>query len=296
MNPTTRRTFLKSTALGALAFATAPTFAEGRIRYTLVGFTKPFQELGHEECADTVAQIGWDAIECPVRAKGQIEPDAAPDKLPELIEALQKRGKEIAILATDVTSADKESERLLRLASKLGIKRYRVGFIRYDQKKPIAEQVRETAAKMRDLAALNKELGINGGIQNHSGAQYFGCAVWDIWTAIKDLDPRHLGSYFDIAHATIEGGLDWPTHARLMEKYLMTVSVKDFVWEKAQNGAKTKWVPIGEGYVNKNFFSWLKATDFKGPISHHVEYDHGKGQEMIAKIQHDVKILKEWLA
>jgi sugar phosphate isomerase/epimerase len=296
MKPTTRRIFLKTTALAALAVSAQPTFADDRNRYKLVGFTKPFQELAHEECADTVAQIGWDAIECPVRAKGQIEPEAAPEKLPELIEALKKRGKEVAILATDVTSANKTSETLLRLASKLGIKRYRVGFIRYDEKKPIADQVRENAAKLRDLAALNKELGLSGGIQNHSGAQYFGCAVWDIWTAIKDLDPHHLGSYFDIAHATIEGGMSWPVHARLMEKYLMTVSVKDFVWEKAPNGAKSKWVPIGEGYVNRTFFDWLKTTDFKGPISHHVEYDHGKGKEMIAKIQHDVKVLKEWLS
>ena len=39
-----------------------------------------------------------------------------------------------------------------------------------------------------------------------------------------------------------------------------------------------------------------RADDAVGPIDHHAEYEHGKGKEMVAKLQKDVKILREWLA
>ena len=48
--------------------------------------------------------------------------------------------------------------------------------------------------------------------------------------------------------------------------------------------------------VDKAFFKWLKTTSFAGPISQHHEYDHGEGKPMIAKMQKDLKVLREWLA
>ena len=295
MNTLTRRTFLKTSALASVAAATAPALAETKTRYKLIGFTKPFQDLSAEECADTVAQVGWDGIECPVRSKGQIEPARAGDELPKLIAALKKHSKEVTVITTDVKAADKDSERLLLLAAKLGIKRYRLGFFDYDKEKPIPEQVKSMTSRLAEIAAMNKEIGILGGIQNHSGSERFGCAVWDIWTAIKDLDPRYLGNFFDIGHATIEGGSSWPIEARLMLQHMMTISVKDFVWEKPGKGARSKWVPLGDGLLNASFFNWLKTTNYIGPICHHAEYDHGKGKEMIAKLQKDVKLLRDWL-
>ena len=296
MNSLTRRTFLKTTTMATIAAAASPAFAQTKFRYKLIGFSKPFQALGHEECADTVEQIGWDGIECPVRADGQIKAPQAPDELPKLIEALKKRGKEVTVITTDVKDADKDSEKLLRLAAKLGIKRYRLGFFEYDKSKAIPDQVKAMTSRLAEIAAMNKEIGILGGIQNHSGSERFGCAVWDIWTAIKDLDPHYLGNFFDIGHATIEGGSSWPIEARLMQPHMMTVSVKDFVWEKTPKGGRSKWVPLGEGLVSRSFFDWLKTTNYNGPIDHHAEYDHGKGDEMIAKLKKDVAVLREWLA
>jgi sugar phosphate isomerase/epimerase len=288
-----RRQFLAATAL---ACAAPMTFAQTGPRYIIIGFTKPFQDLNHEQCADTVAQIGWDGIECPVRPKGQIEPERAADELPKLIEALKKCGKEISLITTDIVKADASAQKLLRLAGQLGIKRYRLGALSYNLNKPVAPQVNEAAAALRDIAAMNKEIGITGGVQNHSGADRFGCAIWDIWTAIKDLDPRHLGTIFDIGHATIEGGLSWPLEARLMEPHFVAVYVKDPRMQKNARAPRAEWVPLGEGLVGKAFFDWLKTTKFNGPISHHAEYDHGKGPEMIAKLQKDMKVLRDWLA
>ncbi len=297
----TRREFAAATAAAAVAStAISPVLSaqgEGEKHFKIIGFTKPFQNLNFEETANTVAEIGWDGIECPVRPKGQIEPERAPDELPRLVEALKKRGKELTIITTAITSVSQpHTEQLLRTAAKLGIRRYRLGFLKYDLARSIADQVTEIGAQLRDLTAFNTELGLQAGFQNHSGRDQVGAPVWDLWTMIKDLDPRHVGVCFDIGHATIEGGLSHPIEARLMQRHFTAVFVKDFLWERTDNGWRERWVPLGDGMVDKSFFKWLKTTTFAGPISQHHEYDHGEGRPMIAKMQKDLKVLREWLA
>ncbi len=297
----TRREFATATAAVAVASTAVSSglFAqgEGEQRFKIIGFSKPFQNLNFEETANTVREIGWDGIECPVRPRGQIEPERAPDELPRLVEALKKRGKELTIMTTAITSVSQpHTEQLLRTAAKLGIRRYRLGFLKYDMTRSIADQLTEIGARLRDLAAFNMELGLQAGFQNHSGRDQVGAPVWDLWTMIKGLDPRHMGVCFDIGHATIEGGLSHPIESRLIQRHFTAVFVKDFLWERTDNGWRERWVPLGDGMVEKSFFKWLKTTTFAGPISQHHEYDHGEGRPMIAKMQKDVRVLREWLA
>src|SRR5688572_11214986 len=291
-----RREFVAAGA--ALVAGRSPLWAQGaEKRFKIIGFTKPFQNLSFEDTADTVAEIGWDGIECPVRPQGQIEPERAPDELPKLVAALKKRGKEVTLIATQITSvSEPHTEKVLRTAANLGIRRYRLGFLKYDRVKSIPDQLNEIAPRLRDLAALNKELGLQAGFQNHSGIDYVGGPVWDLWTMIKDLDPRHMGVCFDIGHATLEGGSSWPIEARLMQRHFTAVFIKDFFWERTERGWRAKWVMLGEGMVNPAFFKWLKTTDFAGPICIHSEYDHGQGKPMIANLQKDLKTLQSWLA
>jgi sugar phosphate isomerase/epimerase len=148
-------------------------------------------------------QVGWSGIECPVRAKGQVEPEKVEEELPKLAAALKKRGRELTLVTTDVKEVEPLAERVLRTAVKLGVKRYRLAFHKYDLNKSIPPQLAEIKAKLKDLAALNKQLGIKGGIQNHSGRDYVGAPVWDIYELVHDIDPEHLGICFDIGHATL---------------------------------------------------------------------------------------------
>ena len=79
---TSRRDFLAKGAVATGAFGLGqcgPDAAEaGEVsRFPLIGFSKPFQKLDPEQTAELVATVGWDGIECPVRAKGQIEPERA---------------------------------------------------------------------------------------------------------------------------------------------------------------------------------------------------------------------------
>jgi sugar phosphate isomerase/epimerase len=303
MNPNTpisRREFAAQSALAAVALAASvsPLAAAPVNPWKIIAFSKPFDRSSPDDTADIVADVGWDGIECAVRAKaGHIAPDRVEEDLPKMVEALKKRGKTVEIVTTEITQLDPLAEKILRTCAKLGIKKYRLGFSKYTKDKPVADTVREQGAALKDLAAFNRETGLQGGWQNHSGADYVGAPVWDLWTMLCDLDPKDIGVCFDIGHATLEGGLSWPIQARLMEPWYVAVFLKDFEWQKTEKGWQPAWCNFGEGAVQRSFLTNLKKTEFAGPLCQHHEYKHlGTGAEMIANMKKDLAKLREWLA
>ena len=176
------------------------------------------------------------------------------------------------------------------------MRRYRLGPIRYVANKSIRQQVTELTPQIRDLAQLNRTIGIQGGIQNHSGADYFAAPVWDAMEAIQDLDPSAMGIAFDIGHATLEGGLSWPIQARLAEPRYSVVYVKDFRWERQNSTWTPAWCALGQGMVSKKFFATLARSSFSGPIVQHHEYDLGKTPaDNLAHYKEDLRVLRGWL-
>jgi sugar phosphate isomerase/epimerase len=273
--------------------------AEPLRRFSLIGFTKPFADRSFDDTADLVAEVGWDGVEVAVREGNatHIAPGRVDEDLPRLVEALGRRGREVAIVTTSVVRLDAAGRRVLEAAAAAGIRRVRLGFLKYGKGGDPRRQVAELHAALADVAAACRDLGLQAGYQNHSGAEYVGAAVWDLREALGDLDSKRVGACFDIAHATVEGGLAWPLHARLMADHLVAVFCKDFFWEKTGDGQKLRWCPLGEGVVQKSFFDWLKTTAYAGPISQHHEYGGlGTGAPLIAQLKRDLGVLREWLA
>jgi sugar phosphate isomerase/epimerase len=200
------------------------------------------------------------------------------------------------MITTDIVGVDASAERILRTAASLGIRKYRLGPIHYVANKSIPQQLAEIRPRLRDLAQLNTAVGIQGGIENHSGADYFAAPIWDAIETIKDLAPAAIGIAFDIGHATIEGGLSWPIQARLAEPWYSVVYVKDFSWEKQPNGWSPVWCALGQGMLDKRFFSTLARSTFAGPVVQHHEYDLGKtAAENLVHYKEDLRVLKAWL-
>jgi len=298
--PISRREFLATAAASTLALTGASFAADKKAvkrNHPIIAFSKPFAELNPDDTADLVAEIGWDGIECPIRAKStHIQPERAEEDLPKMVEALKKRGKKIYIVTTDITKPGPDAEKLLRTVAKLGIQKYRFGFDKYPKTEHPAKKLAEVGAALKDLAALNKELGLQGGWQNHSGADYVGGPVWDVWSVIRDLDKKHIGMCFDIGHATLEGGLSWPIQTRLMEPHFVAIFLKDFYWEKGAKGWAPRWCNFGSGTVHRSFFDWLRGNSYAGPLCQHHEYKElGKDAEMRANFKKDLATLREWL-
>ena len=297
MNEFSRRQFLA----GAAAMAASPLLAQdARPEWKLGGFTKVLQDLSYEKTAEAAVEIGWDGIECPVRAKGHVLPERVEEDLPRFAAALQAKKLEILLIATDIRGADEPlTEKVLRSAAKLGVRQYRLGPMRYKDGTPISKQIEEFRAKLKDLAALNRGIGVTGLIQNHSGNGYVGSTGWDIHEMIRDADPKDLGVHFDIGHATVEAGLSWPTTFALLKDRVGAVIVKDFYWKLSPGeGSKTVWVPLGQGTVHPRFFKMLRASGFRGPITAQFEYpfEGGDGLEnRLRALKADHLKLRDWV-
>ncbi len=69
-------------------------------------FSKVYQELklDFEQAAELTAEAGLDGVDCPVRPKGEIEPERAADDMPRYAEALRKRKVNLLLLTTGISS------------------------------------------------------------------------------------------------------------------------------------------------------------------------------------------------
>jgi sugar phosphate isomerase/epimerase len=110
----------------------------------------------------------------------------------------------------------------------------------------------------------------------------------------REIANRHMGSNFDIGHATVEGAYgDWQITARALASHIRMVAVKDFVWR----GDRPRWVPLGEGVVNlPGFFEVLRSVNYAGPISMHFEYSTRSHEEMAQHIDNAAKLVRNSLA
>ncbi len=252
--------------------------------------------MSFDELADRIAEIGFDGIEATVRSGGNVESNEVEDKLPRLAEALGKRGLEITIITSDINDPDDPiTEKVLRTAATLGIKRYRMKYLRYDLSRSVIDQLNQWRPQLRDLAAINHDFGVRGLYQNHAGSGTLGSPIWDIRYVLQDISPSDIAVAYDIRHATVEGGQSWPITFNMIRPLIDTVYVKDFDW--GEGGPDN--VPLGEGRVEKRFFEMLRDTEFKGPISLHEEYlDHRKPElvpQHLAAIKADLAQLRAWL-
>jgi sugar phosphate isomerase/epimerase len=296
----TRRDFVRASLLAVSGAALGLNAAEAGApvaQRPVIGFSKPFQSMGAEDMASFVEEVGWSGIECPVRPQGQIEPERVGEELPRLVEAFRRRSLTVPIVVTEITSMrDAHSEEVLRVAAKLGIRKARLGGFKYADDRPLAMQLEGFGHDLQEIGEVCGQLGIEAAVQNHSGVDRFGAPVWDVVGVLRDYRVRNVGIFFDIAHATIEGGMSWPIQARLAAPYYKAIYVKDFVWSKGANGWNPEWCPLGEGMVDRTFISGLKRSGYSGIICQHLEYPMRDRADMAAHIKQDLRVLRNWLA
>ena len=280
----------------------------GRSEFKICIFSKHLQWLDYNAMAETAAELGFDGVDLTVRNKGHVLPERVEDDLPKAVEAIKRAGIDPLMMATDINDPDDpNTEKILKTASALGIKYYRLGKYRYTEDKSITSTLNDASPMIRDLAAMNEHYNIFGSYQNHAGNGYVGAPLWDLWELIKELDPRYMGCQFDIRHATVEGGQTWPLNLRLMSKHINTLAIKDFLWQMRDNKWQTVNCPLGQGQVDYDgYLQLLKKLSVSGPISIHYEYDLGGAnhgatkltigkEKLFAAIQADLRFLRACL-
>jgi L-ribulose-5-phosphate 3-epimerase len=275
--------------------------------YPISIFSKNLHWLGYEEMANVVKDMGFDGIDLTVRPNGHVTPERVKEDLPKAVEIIRKKGLDVYMITTAITDPDDaRTEEILKAASSLGIKYYRLGWLSYDQNLSIPENLEVFKTKYKKLAALNKKYSVTADYQNHSGTS-MGGSLWDLWEVLKDFNPAEVGSQFDIRHASIESAHSWTNGLKLLANYIHTLDIKDFHWKITEHKTDEESVPLGKGIVDfKKYFELLKLYNIKGPISIHYEYALGGAEngdtkitipreQILSAMKTDLETLKRWL-
>jgi sugar phosphate isomerase/epimerase len=251
-------------------------------------FSKHLQFLGWAEMAAAAREMGFDGVDLTVRKGGHVTPERVAEDLPKAAEAIRKAGSRLTMITTDITDmTSAHAAPVLRAAKSVGITHYRWDGYKYKDGVGLPEQLKEFAPRVKDLAAFNKDLGLCAMYHTHSGAGRVGASQWDLWMLLRDLDKRYVSFNFDVAHATIEGGLGgWLHSTRLAMPHIGGIALKDFLWGRGGNGKwRVDWCPIGAGMVQtREFLKMIKAGGFAGPVQVHYEYDLGGADKGATKI------------
>jgi len=313
-----RRRFLKTAAavavLPVLSQAqtkapSKPSATEGKQASKICIFSKHLQWLDYQEMARTAREIGFDGIDLTVRPGGHVEPERVREDLPRAVHAAKVEALDVPTITTAITDPDDAlTESILATASQAGIRFYRMGYYEYQDSKGIQQTLDEAKPMLRDLVEMNEHYKIAGTYQNHSGPRYVGACIWDLYYLLKDLDPRWIGSQFDIRHATVEGGTVWPTHFRLIREYINTLVAKDFRWAQIKGAWQPENCPLGEGMVDfPRYFKMLKQAGITSLTCLHLEYPLGGAesgerrltddkQQVIDAMRKDLQFLRKFLA
>ncbi len=289
-------------AAAAAAAALRPGAAQDAPPKTppLAVFSKIYQELklDFDGAAEVTAEAGFDGIDCPVRHRGEIAPERAADDMPRYAEALRRRKLEMLLLATDITGiSSPHAGAILRTARKLGVRYYRLGTRLIRGGKTAAAMIPEARAELKDLAALNKEIGVCAVFQNHSpGGRYLGGDLAEMAAIMEGFDPDQVGVAFDLGHAIVVHGDGWQEHFERLKSHVKVAYVKDV-------RRPNQFVAFGEGEFEKtDWFKRLKRMGYSAPFSVHVEYDWaGKGnpktrEALVAALKRCAAALRRWYA
>lgn len=279
-----RREWLSSIAAAAVA---RPAFAAPPPAFIL--FSKPLHGHSWRKLAQGAKQAGFAGIDLTTRPGGHVLPERVIEDLPRALAEIREEGLDVPMISTELVAAsDPAAAPTLAAAARAGIPCIKTGYYRY-QFADVRAELRTASEKFRGLAALAQKHAVQLGYHNHAG--YVGASLWEVDEMLKGLDARAAGYYFDVCHATAEGGsAGWKVGWNLASRRLKMVAIKDFVWENR----KERFCPLGEGTVDwKSYLRDLRGSGFQGPISVHIEYVKiGDYDNALAAAQRDLAFLK----
>lgn len=301
-----RRQFVRFASLTALASQVRVLRAAAQEDWPIAIFEKVFEGLSYSELGEALAKIGADGVEATIRPGGHIDPADAEAEVPKMQAALKSRGQRIVIAATHIRSVAEPATRpLLETLVANQVTHYRMGHFHYDLAQPLMPQLKQFAAQARELAALNRELGIQGLYQNHSGSSnykrgYVGALGWDAAMMLEGIDPLGLGLAMDTRHLRKDTGSSWKVALRACKPHIRSIYVKDGVW-KGERGDEYKDVPLDTGFVNQRLFDDIRAGLDPMPLCIHMEwlgyrvFEKHEIPSAIEAHQRDLATLRSWL-
>ncbi|MBU2950367.1 sugar phosphate isomerase/epimerase [Tamlana agarivorans] len=267
-------------------------------------FSKHLKFLDYNSMSEAVAEMGFNGIDLTLRPGGHVLPERVQDDLPRVTEAMKAFNLEPNMICSSVKDANNPDHlKILEVASHLGYKFYRPDLLTYTKEEGVLQVVEKAKTYFNSLEKLNKKFGISASYINLPG-EFYGSAIWDLQQGLEGLSPKFIGSQYDIAHASIEGGTNWEIGLKLIKPHINTIVIKDYIWAKKNGQWHFEYTPLGEGMIDfKKYFTLLKAYKINVPISIHTEYDLGgaesggkptiENKEVFRRIKKDVDFTRQ---
>jgi L-ribulose-5-phosphate 3-epimerase len=275
-----RREFLHVSTAAAImaaqpfsASSQAPAPAGSSFRGTFCLFSKPVPQMNWRELAQAAKAAGFGGIDLTVRKSGHVIPERVKEDLPKAVEAIRGEGLEVPMITTELRADDDPAALpILSTAGRLSIPFLKPGYYHY-KFLDVRKELEDAGNQFRGLVAVAEKYGVQVGYHNHAG--YIGAPVWDMARVMDTLDPKWAGYYFDLQHATGEGGIaGWKIDALLAMPRIKMLAVKDMYWKKTPTGWSDTDCQLGQGMCHyKEFLIMSAQGSFHGPISLHLEYE-----------------------
>jgi sugar phosphate isomerase/epimerase len=147
-----------------------------------------------DEVAAAAHEMGYDGIDLTIRpgTGGHVAPERVATDLAPFVAAIRKSGLEVNSITPPIVDAQSpNAEDILRAASDAGIRHYWWGTLRYDDGKPIMQQLDALKPRVAALAALNEKYQMSAMYHTFAGTSV-GASIWDLLYVLRDFDPRRV--------------------------------------------------------------------------------------------------------
>jgi sugar phosphate isomerase/epimerase len=261
-----------------------------------VYFTKTLQSLDVPGLIAFCKEVGLDGLDLAVRPGYPITPGNAAVELPKAVKALEGAGLSVGLVTAPTNLNDAESaaaQTLFEACGKAGVPAIKIGYFPYKDKFDAA--LGQARKRLGGFAKLAEKSKVRACYHTHSG-NMLGNNAAGLRLLLQDLDPHHVGAFFDTGHTAVNGG---PPRMELdmVRPWLSLVAIKDMLYEKPKATWTYKVVPVGLGIVRWNEVAQgLKEQKFNGTISLHGEYEAKDLAERKKLAKQELELLKKKLA
>lgn len=259
-------------------------------------FTKSLQSLDVPGLIAFCKETGLDGVDLAVRPNYPVTPANAAVELPKAVKQFQDAGLVIGLVTAPTNLNDPESEAargLFEACGKAAVPAIKIGYFPYKDK--FDATLNDARKRLAGFAKLAARTNVRACYHTHSG-NFLGNNAAGLRLLLQDLDPHHVGAFFDTGHTAVNGG---PPRMELdiIRSWLSLVAIKDMLYEKSKAGWTAKVMPVGQGIVRWNEVAQgLKDQKFNGTISLHGEYEAKDLAERKRLAKEELELLKKKLA
>jgi sugar phosphate isomerase/epimerase len=247
----------------------------------LVLFVKPWKQYSLPELGRFVHNIGFPAIELPIRSGFPCQPETIERDLPEAVRVLAEQGVAVFNVTVDLPLDD---ERLYAACARAGVDLNRVMFRRRNHS--YWESEGDARRQLDGALPYCERYGVRIGVQNHAGA-FVAPNSLGLHHLLHNYDTRYIGAIWDAAHEALEGMEPEPA-LDVVQDRIFVVNLKNGYWRRASGPEAesaqwtTYWTSGRQGRADwQRVVSALTRMQYTGPICLTAEYSNASAVDRL---------------